>query len=73
MNLVRLEQDMNSLPPEAQMEVMDFIAFLKRKYRFKKAKMVNEEAAYWTAIGEASLRNVWDNEEDDVYNELLKR
>ena len=72
MNLARLEQDISSLPPEAQTEVIDFIAFLKQKYRKKRTRMVKEETAYWQAIGEASLRNVWDNEEDDVYNELLK-
>ena len=70
MNLARLEQDINSLPPEAQTEVVDFVAFLKLKYRKKKTMMVKEEAAYWTAIGETSLRNVWDNEEDAVYDSL---
>ena len=38
MNLARLEQDINSLPPEAQKEVVDFITFLKQKYRTKKSR-----------------------------------
>lgn len=70
---MKLEQAVNSLPPAARMEVFDFIAFLKQKYRRKKSSVVKEDSAYWAALGETSLRKIWDNEEDDIYNELLKR
>ncbi|MBI5076276.1 MAG: DUF2281 domain-containing protein [Nitrospirae bacterium] len=70
---MKLEQAVNSLPPAARMEVMDFVAFLKQKYRRKKTPAVNEDTAYWSTLGEKSLGRIWDNEEDDVYNELLKR
>ncbi|NTW99080.1 MAG: hypothetical protein HGB35_03970 [Geobacteraceae bacterium] len=49
------------------------MAFLKSRYRKKRVQAIKDEAADWSALGEASLRKVWDNEEDDVYNELLKR
>jgi hypothetical protein len=70
---MKIEQAINSLPPAARMEVFDFIAFLKHKYARKKSPVAKEDASYWTALGEASLRKVWDNKEDDIYNELLKR
>jgi len=65
----------HSLPPEAQIEVFDFVAFLQHKYvtRKTKTKHVREDAEYWTALSQVSVQSVWDNEEDDVYNELLKR
>ena len=70
-NLIKIEHDLNSLPLEAQREVFDFIAFMKLKYR-KRAKETHEDDVYWTALSENSLNTVWDNEEDEVYNELLQ-
>ncbi|HHT9158268.1 MAG TPA: DUF2281 domain-containing protein [Candidatus Brocadiaceae bacterium] len=70
---MKLEQAVNSLPPAARIEVVDFIAFLKQKYRRGKSPLVKEDTAYWSALGEKSIKRIWDNEEDDVYNELLKR
>jgi len=64
---MKLEQAVNSLPPAARMEVLDFVAFLKQKYRRKKSPLVKEDTAYWSALGEKSIRRIWDNEEDDVY------
>jgi hypothetical protein len=49
MNLARLEQDINSLPSEVQMEVIDYIAFLKHKYGKKKAGKVKQEVVGQTA------------------------
>jgi hypothetical protein len=68
-----INQAVRALPPSLQTEVYDFVAFLQEKYALKRPTNVREDAACWSALGEASLRNVWDNEEDDVYNELLKR
>lgn len=31
----------------------------------------DEERGEWLAVGEQSLLKVWDNDADDVYNELL--
>lgn len=38
MNTVNLIRDLSSLPPEAQKEVVDFVAFLKTRYPVPKAK-----------------------------------
>lgn len=72
---MNLQSAVNSLPPEAQIEVFDFVAFLQQKYVTKetKTKHVREDAEYWTALSQTSVQNIWDNEEDDIYNELLKR
>jgi len=70
---MKIEQTINSLPPVARMEVLDFVAFLEQKYGKKKSSTMKEDSSYWTALGETSLRKIWDNKEDDVYNELLKR
>jgi hypothetical protein len=72
---MNLQHAVNSLPPEAQVEVFDFVEFLRQKYVTKKtkAKHVREDAEYWTALSQVSVQSIWDNEEDDIYNELLKR
>lgn len=72
---MNLQSAVNSLPPEAQIEVFDFVEFLRQKYVTKKApvKHVREDSEYWTALGQASMKQIWDNKEDDIYNELLKR
>lgn len=31
----------------------------------------NEDKKYWQLTGEKSLGNIWDNQEDEVYSELL--
>ena len=70
---MNINQAVRTLPPGIQSEVFDFVAFLQEKYAVKRPADVREDAVYWTELSEASFRNVWDNEEDDVYNELLKR
>lgn len=72
---MNLQSVVNSLPPQAQIEVFDFVEFLRQKYvtNKNKAKLVREDAEYWTALSQVSVQKIWDNEEDDVYNELLKR
>ena len=70
---MNLNLAVRALPPGVQTEVYDFVLFLQDKYAVKRPADVREDAAYWSALSEASVRKVWDNEEDDVYNELLKR
>ena len=33
----------------------------------------DEESGFWLAAGESSLSSIWENEEDDVYAELLEK
>jgi predicted DNA-binding antitoxin AbrB/MazE fold protein len=33
----------------------------------------NEESEFWLSASENSLDEIWNNEEDDVYAELLKK
>jgi len=70
---MNLNHAVRTLPPGVQTEVYDFVTFLQEKYVVKRSIEVREDAAYWLAASEVSLNKVWDNEEDDVYNELLKR
>ena len=35
--------------------------------------ILSNEAEFWLQASESSLAVVWDNEEDDVYEQLLKR
>lgn len=32
----------------------------------------DDDSSFWAAASESSLENVWNNQEDDVYAELLK-
>ena len=34
--------------------------------------ILSDEAEFWLQASESSLAGVWDNEEDDVYEQLLK-
>jgi len=65
---MKIEQVINSLPPAARTEVLDFVAFLEQKYGRKKSPAAKEDASYWAALGETSFRKIWDNKEDDIYN-----
>jgi predicted DNA-binding antitoxin AbrB/MazE fold protein len=35
--------------------------------------ILSDEAEFWLQASESSLASVWDNEEDDIYEQLLKR
>ncbi|MGH9940927.1 MAG: hypothetical protein ACRD9R_01040 [Pyrinomonadaceae bacterium] len=35
--------------------------------------LAEDEASFWSAASESSLKAIWDNEEDDVYAELLEK
>jgi hypothetical protein len=34
--------------------------------------LLNDDSGFWLQAGESSLDSVWDNDEDDVYAELLE-
>lgn len=59
-----IEEKINILPPSAIKEVNDFIDFLIEKH-------TREEKYMHLNMSEKSLDKIWDNEEDDIYNELL--
>ena len=67
------KMDLSLLPDEAKSELFDYYRFLLQKQRRRKSLTTQEESAYWTALSEQSVGAVWDNEEDDIYNELIKR
>ena len=61
-----IEEKIKALPPEAKKEANDFIDFLLEK--------TQKEDKHWhMRVSENSIDKIWDNTEDDVYNELLKR
>jgi predicted DNA-binding antitoxin AbrB/MazE fold protein len=35
--------------------------------------ILSDDAEFWGRASESSLATVWDNEEDDIYEQLLKR
>jgi len=72
-SLAGIEKQIKDLPSSAQREVADFVEFLSLKYRKKKRGVAKTEKKYWSQVAEESLKKVWDNEEDDIYNELLER
>jgi hypothetical protein len=66
-----IDRQISSLPPAARREALDFIEFLAQKYQKKKGASAVSDKQYWQLLSEESLKKVWDNEEDDIYNELL--
>lgn len=61
-----IEEKIKALPPEAKKEANDFIDFLLEKTQ-------KEEKQWHMRVSEKSIDKIWDNAEDDVYNELLER
>lgn len=59
-----IEEKINTLPQTAIEEVNDFIDFLIEKHQ-------REEKHVHLKMSEKSLDKIWDNNEDDIYNELL--
>lgn len=35
--------------------------------------ILSDESEFWLRVGEPSIASVWDNQEDDIYEQLLKR
>lgn len=68
-----IDRQISSLPPAARREALDFIEFLAQKYLNKTGASAVSDKQYWQLLSEESLKKVWDNEEDDIYNELLQR
>ncbi len=68
-----IDARIRTLPVAARREAIDFIEFLVQKYQKPKKPAVVSEKEYWLHAAEQSVQKVWDNEDDDVYNELLKR
>ena len=64
--MMTIEEKINTLPEEAKAEVFDFIDFVIMKNQ-------KEEKLWIMKLSEKSLNKIWDNPEDDVYNELLKK
>jgi hypothetical protein len=61
-----IEEKINILPPRAIEEVNDFIDFLIEKYQKE------DEKQWLVKMSEKSLDKIWNNPEDDIYNELLQ-
>ncbi len=59
-----LLEKIRALPPEKRNEVEDFVDFLRQ--RDDDAQLVRAASH----LSESSLRKIWDNSEDDVYNSL---
>jgi len=65
-SMMTIEEKINTLPNEAKEEVYDFIDFIIKKNQ-------KESKLWMMKLSEKSLNKIWDNPEDDVYNELLKK
>ena len=62
--MTTLQQKIDSLPPEAKQEIFDFVDFMIEKYG-------KDEKKYWLEANKQCIDRIWDNVEDDIYNELL--
>jgi hypothetical protein len=64
--MMTVEEKINALPKEIREEVYDFIDFMMRKTD-------RDEKRWRMEITQKSIDKIWDNTEDDIYGELLKR
>jgi hypothetical protein len=56
---------------EGKIEVLDNVE-LPEGAKALVTLLPNEENEFWMRASEASLKAIWDNQEDDVYAQLLK-
>ena len=61
--------EVENLDVREEIKLIDLIA----QNIYKKINLSGSDNQYWLSASERSLKNVWDNEQDEVYNELLKR
>ena len=61
----RILEPASKLPEPLAREVLDFIGYLQVKHGLRNRLSDDRKAAQQTA-----LRHVWDNPEDEVWNEL---
>ncbi len=64
--MMTIEEKIKALPVEAKKEANDFIDFLLEKTQ-------KEDKQWHMRVSEKSIDKIWDNAEDDVYNDLLER
>ena len=58
---------------EAEQETAYLTKSETMKKRLLEAKQRGEDADFWLTASEDSLNEIWNNEEDDVYAELLEK
>ena len=59
--------EIENLDVREEIKLLDLIA----QNVYKKVNTAGSDRQYWLSASERSLKNVWDNEQDEVYNELL--
>ncbi|WP_440615469.1 DUF2281 domain-containing protein [Cysteiniphilum sp. 6C5] len=59
-----ITQKLNHLPAKYFTEVEDFIDFLHQKDSLQKVRKD------FTMMSQSSFQKVWDNDEDEIYNDL---
>lgn len=60
MNQEKVWRDIAALPPEAQQEVLDFIQFLRKRYKQTRAK----EQRRKTQLAEETFVGIWRDRQD---------
>ena len=56
-------------PPELQREVADYVEFLRQKHRIKQSEDAERRLTEaYTTLSAESLKEIWDNDEDAVYD-----
>ena len=66
-NVKSIMKDIKNLDIKDEIKLMNMVS--ENIYR----KINNPDNKYWQKISEHSLNKIWNNPEDDIYNELLKR
>jgi len=61
--------EIETLELKEEIKLLDLIALNV----YKKVNTASSDNQYWLSASERTLKKVWDNEQDEVYNELLKR
>lgn len=63
----KIYDEVSSLPDPLAVEVLDFVSFLKQRYQ---GAATSTEDREWSTLQESSLKEVWDNDDDEVWNSV---
>ena len=67
MNTETVLREINSLPPEAKQQVLDFISFIQKRYKMPRTKKSS------TGISEEPFIGIWSDREDMKNSNKWKR
>jgi len=66
-----IQEKLDELPDQLREEALEFIDSLRKKHSKQKYQNELEDRDHWKQFSQKSVDKIWDNEENDIYNEII--